>query len=500
MAGQSGDPISEARIRTPGDGSDLRADGDYVLYWMIANRRVDWNFSMQRAVQWARDLKKPLVVFEALRCGYRWASDRLHRFVIQGMRDNQRRLDRSGVLYYPYIEPRDGDGRGLLNQLARRACVVISDDFPSFFLPRMIASASRQIPVRFELIDSNGILPLRAADRVFARAVDFRRFLQKHLRPHLDAFPDPEPLKGRRFPALSELPADVIRRWPPAKLQELLDKPSALAALPIDHSVTPSAIEGGSRQAQIVLRTFLDQRLARYSQERNEPDVEAASGLSPYLHFGHISAHQVFAAVMDHDGWSPDRISTKANGSREGWWGAGADVESFLDELITWRELGYNMCWQRDDYDRYESLPDWARKTLADHQDDPRSYLYTLEQFEAAETHDPLWNAAQRQLVREGRIHNYLRMLWGKKVLEWSPDPREALATLIELNNKYALDGRDPNSYSGIFWVLGRYDRAWGPERPIFGKIRYMSSENTARKLSVKNYLARYGNTLDDEV
>lgn len=495
MARQAGELISETRIRCSNDAFGIRPDGDYVLYWMIANRRTGWNFSLQRAVQWARDLNKPLLVFEALRCGYRWASDRLHRFVIQGMRDNQRRLQRAGVFYYPYIEPQAGHGRGLLNQLAGRACVVISDDFPCFFLPRMIASASRQIPVRFELIDSNGILPMRAADRVFARAVDFRRFLQKHLRPHLDQFPDPDPLTGRRLPTMSELPAEVTGRWPPAELQQFLDHPSALGALPIDHSVLPTATDGGSRQAETVLRTFVDQRLARYSQERNEPDVEAASGLSPYLHFGHISAHQIFAAVVERDGWSSDCIAAKANGSREGWWGASPDVESFLDELITWRELGYNMCWQREDYDRYESLPAWAQKTLADHQDDPRAYRYDRQQWEAAQTHDPLWNAAQRQLVREGRIHNYLRMLWGKKVLEWSSSPQEALTTLIELNNKYALDGRNPNSYSGIFWVLGRYDRAWGPERPIFGKVRYMSSENTARKLRVKNYLDRFGDT-----
>jgi deoxyribodipyrimidine photo-lyase len=163
-----------------------------------------------------------------------------------------------------------------------------------------------------------------------------------------------------------------------------------------------------------------------------------------------------------------------------------------LDQLITWRELGYNMCWQRDDYDRYESLPAWAKKTLAEHARDPRQYVYALEQFEAAETHDELWNAAQRQLVRDGTIHNYLRMLWCKKILHWSATPQDALETMLELNNKYALDGRNPNSYSGIFWVLGRYDRAWGPERPIFGKIRYMTSDNTARKVRVSEYLEQY--------
>jgi deoxyribodipyrimidine photo-lyase len=167
-------------------------------------------------------------------------------------------------------------------------------------------------------------------------------------------------------------------------------------------------------------------------------------------------------------------------------------AEAFLDELITWRELGFNMCWQREGYDEYESLPKWALGTLETHIMDKREHLYTLEEFEEGRTHDPLWNAVQMQLVKEGRIHSYLRMLWGKKILQWTPKPREALEVMIELNNKYALDGRDPNSYSGIFWVLGRYDRPWGPERPIFGKVRYMSSKNTARKVKVKNYIQRY--------
>ncbi len=173
--------------------------------------------------------------------------------------------------------------------------------------------------------------------------------------------------------------------------------------------------------------------------------------------------------------------------------GASSAAEAFLDELVTWRELGYNMCAHRDDYNQYESLPDWARTTLEKHARDRRQRIYSLRQLERSETYDPLWNAAQRQLVREGRMHNYLRMLWGKKILEWTPSPREALAVMLELNNKYAVDGRDPNSYSGIFWCLGRYDRPWGPERKIFGKVRYMSSENTARKLSVAGYLERYG-------
>jgi deoxyribodipyrimidine photo-lyase len=298
-----------------------------------------------------------------------------------------------------------------------------------------------------------------------------------------------------RLPALHSLPRDILRRWPAVEPAKLLKQTDALARFPIDHTVQPVAdTPGGSRAAGDMLQSFLRERLARYATQRNEPQVEASSGLSPYLHFGHISAHQIFAAVAQQAGWSPDRISPKATGSSAGWWGASPDVESFWDELITWRELGYNMCWQREDYERYESLPGWAQQTLAKHQQDRREHVYTPRQFEAAQTHDPLWNAAQRQLMTEGRIHNYLRMLWGKKVLEWSPTPRQAAGTLIELNNKYALDGRNPNSYSGIFWVLGRYDRAWGPERPVLGTIRYMSSANTARKVRVKEYIARYSN------
>jgi len=181
-----------------------------------------------------------------------------------------------------------------------------------------------------------------------------------------------------------------------------------------------------------------------------------------------------------------------ANGRRAGWWGASADAEAFLDQLVTWRELGFNVCHHNPGHDRWESLPAWARRTLEAHAADPREHRYSLAELEAAATHDPLWNAAQRQLVREGVIHNYLRMLWGKKILEWTDDPRRALEVMTELNDRFALDGRDPNSETGVFWVLGRHDRPWAPERPIFGTVRYMSSANTARKLPVRRYLERY--------
>jgi deoxyribodipyrimidine photo-lyase len=481
--------VPDTRISVSND-APIRAEGDYVLYWMIAFRRTSWNFSLQRAVEWARRLWKPLVVFEPLRCDYPWASDRIHQFVWDGMANNAARLKRSPVLYYPFVEKRRGEGRGLLEALAARACVVVTDDYPAFFLPRMVAAAARRTPLLLEKVDSNGLLPLRAGDRVFKTAHSFRRFLQKNLPAHLGHLPECNPLSRVRLPRLERLPAEIAERWPEAGVAG--NEGAAISRLPIDHGVAATALSGGAVAASRALATFLAEGLPGYAEHRNDPELDATSGLSPYLHFGQLSSHEILTLLMGREDWDLDRLSSVANGARSGWWGVSEGAEAFIDQLITWRELGFNMCPHRDDDDNFESLPDWARVTLERHSRDPRPHLYTLDELEAAGTHDELWNAAQTQLVREGRIHNYLRMLWGKKILEWSPTPQMALEAMIELNNKYALDGRDPNSYSGIFWCLGRYDRPWGPERPIFGVVRYMSSANTARKFRLSGYLQRY--------
>ncbi len=475
------------------NAAPVRPGGEFVLYWMIAARRPEWNFGLERAVEWAAELGKPLLVLEALRAGYPWASDRLHRFALDGMARNAAVFARRAVAYHPYVEPAAGAGRGLLAALAARAAVVVTDEFPCFFLPRMVAAAGAQLAVRLEQVDSNGLLPLRAADQIFPTAYAFRRFLQKNLLAHLGAAPQADPLARRPLPRLAALPAAIAKRWPAASPDLLGGGAAALAALPIDHTVPPVATRGGQEAARRALTRFVRERLAGYAEGRNIPDQEWASGLSPYLHWGHIAAHEVFAAIARQEEWAPDRVAPRATGSRSGWWGMSESAEAFLDQAITWRELGFNMTARRSDYDRLKSLPDWARATLTRHARDPRPHLYTRAELAAAATHDPLWNAAQRELLATGRIHNYLRMLWGKKILEWSRSPAAALATMIELNDRYAVDGRDPNSYTGICWVLGRYDRPWGPERAIFGTVRYMTSENTARKLAVKKYLARYG-------
>jgi deoxyribodipyrimidine photo-lyase len=482
--------IPDVRIRTC-NGLPLREDGDFVLYWMIAFRRLGWNFALERAAEAARRLGKPLVILEPLRCGYRWANDRIHRFVIDGMADHAARLKGSQVLYHPYVEPEPGVGKGLVEALAARACLVVTDDDPAFFLPHMVAAAAGKVPVRMEAVDSNGLLPLRAAEKDFFTAYHFRRFLQKVLPDHLEHAPAEDPLIRPLPRRLKALPAEIRERWLAASPEML--RGGALAALPIDHSVPPvSGVKGGDTAAEQTLERFLDERLARYG-ERNDPGAEVTSGLSPYLHFGSVSSHQIFSALAARERWSPERLGRGASGAKEGWWGMSAAAEKFLDEAITWREVSYNMASRREDFERYESLPDWARATLAKHEKDPRPHLYSAEELDAGATHDGLWNAAQGQLREEGRIHNYLRMLWGKKTLEWSPSPRAALGTLVDLNNRYALDGRDPNSYSGIFWCFGRYDRPWAPERPVFGTVRYMSSESARRKFKVDEYVARYG-------
>jgi len=500
-------PVPAARLRHLNE-RPVHPQGDYVLYWMTSYRRTRRNFALQRAVERAVELGVGVVVLEALRSDYPWASDRFHRFIIDGMADNAAALaGRPGVTYLPYVEQSIGQGRGLLGKLGDRACVVVTDDYSNFFIPRMLEVAAGRVGVLLEAVDSNGLAPVYGAGKDYPSAYTFRRYLQNHLPRYLTDVPVDDPVAGLAGLPAPEIAAEVLERWPRAEVTG--DGAGFdLGAIPIDHDIGPTDLRGGQRAAEARLDAFLRHRLTRYADERNQPEEEVTSSLSPWLHFGHISTHTIMdrllahedrapgidggGAASDADGWIAGLAERPADGKRSGWWGMSPSAEAFLDQLVTWRELGFNMAVQRPDFREYGSLPDWARTTLAEHVDDPRPHVYSLEQFDGAETHDELWNAAQRQLRREGVIHNYLRMLWGKKILEWTWTPHEAADVMIELNNRYALDGRDPNSYSGIYWCLGRYDRPWGPERPIFGKIRYMTSKNTARKLRVGEYLERY--------
>ena len=474
---------------------EVRPGGSWVLYWMSAARRTVDNFGLERAVSWARELKKPLVVLEAIRAGYPFACDRFHRFVIDGMADNDRALEgRTGVVYHPYVEPAPGKGKGLLGVLAAQACVVVADDFPCFFLPRALAAAALESPVRFETVDGNGLLPLRAISpgTRFTFAHQFRRFQQRTLPAHLASFPQRDPLAGPPLPALAPLPRAITDHWPRAP-RDVLEAPAKLiASLPIDHRVSSLAERGGMREAEARLTRFVEARLSRY-EERSNPDSEVASELSAHLHFGHVSAHRIFSAIAERTGWKKEKLSGKPDGRKEGYWNASPAADGVLDQLTTWRELGFARCAVADDYASYDALPAWARQTLENHAKDPRPHRYSIAQLESAATSDDLWNAAQRQLMREGRIQNYLRMIWGKRLLEWTEHPREAYSVLIELNDRWATDGRDPNTYTNIGWIFGQYDRPWAPERPIFGTVRYMSSAQAKKKLELTAWLAKNG-------
>jgi deoxyribodipyrimidine photo-lyase len=471
--------LNEARVAT---------DGDYVLYWAQVYRRLERNHALDYALKCAGDLNRPLVVYEGLRIDYPWASRRLHRFILEGMAANAVRAAEVGLNYWPFVEKQKGEGRGLLHRLSERACLVVTDDFPCFVVPPQAGALARKATVPVFAVDSNSLVPLSLLGPAVQAAA--------HLRPRIHkALAEAWPHRAAAKPRVPDAASKRVR--PPFDAWKARDVAVFVDSLPLDGSVPPvPGTPGGTPAARARLREFATKRLRGYAEERSEPRSLAeghASGLSPYLHFGHLSIEEVVEKVLATTGrWSPEDLRLHNRGKRQGFFCDDPDVNSFLDEALTWRDVGFQWHWSRraDAASLETALPAWALQTLGAHAGDERPWLYTAEELEGGATHDPLWNAAQRELVATGTIHNYLRMLWGKKVLEWSASPAEAYRTLEHLNNKYALDGRDPNSYTGILWCFGLFDRPWPPERKILGSVRYMSSDNTARKFDLKPYHA----------
>ena len=468
---------------------------DYVLYWVINFKRTSYNFALQRAVEWANKLNKPLLIFDPLILDYPMSSVRFHKFFLEGMNDIDENISKTKAFYYPYVEETPSASEDLLTVLSSKAAVVVTDDYPTYFVPQMTAKAKGVINTRYEIVDANGLIPIRIAEKEYVRAHDFRRYMHKNLLDFLVDVPEEDPLKTLEIDFDENLIKDVENKWNKINF-ETFNQEDFLFNLNIDKTVKESPIVGGYKKAKERLDYFLENGYNDYATLRSHPSEDASSQLSPYLHAGHISPYEIFVKVNELESWSMENVNPAFVGRRQGWWGGSENLESFFDELITWRELGYHTCVTRANYDQYSSLPDWAIKTLEEHSDDPREHVYSLQQLVNSETHDEIWNAAQTQLREEGIIHNYLRMLWAKKILEWAPNPQLALSYMIDLNDRFALDGRDPNSYSGVFWSLGRYDRAWGPERKIYGKIRYMTSENTAKKFKLGGYLEKYGSKI----
>lgn len=471
---------------------DPNKDGDYILYWMQSTRRFHFNYGLEYAISCANKLEKPLLIYEAFSCHYRWATDRSHTFMMQGMKEHLDFAEQYHLNYITFCEKQPGQIDKMVMEICERASIVITDEFPILIVKKSNQKYSGKVKVPYITVDSNGIIPLSVTDKDPYSAYFFRKVMQKHFVEAYTHPPKRNPLDDLERTEEIEGLSKITDKYPDGK-KALADIPSFVSGLDIDHSVKPVDWDGTRKAALGMLGQFISNGLQEYGEKRNDPDEKNTSHLSPWLHFGKISVFEVVRAVLDHqpEDWSLDRISYN-DGSRGGFFNGDSNISKFLDELITWREVGFHFAHHRPDYDQFESLPDWARKTLNDHRDDPRKWDYSYDELADAKTHDELWNAAQRQLREEGIIHNYLRMLWGKKVIEWTPDPETALEYLIDLNNTYAIDGRDPNSYSGIFWCFGRFDRAW-QERPIFGKVRYMTSESTRNKVKLNQYLNQFG-------
>lgn len=496
--------LENSRVRTMNDFG-VNSNGKFILYWMTSCRRFHYNAALQHAISLSKALSKPILVVEAISITHKFANDRFLSFMVQGMMNNARDYQDNNITYIPWVEIKEKPGNKMLASLSEHSSCVILDDYPTYTPNKIMKAAARRLNVRVDAVDSNGIIPMKWPEKEFTTAYSFRKYVQKNLLDALQTIPAKNPMTNindnlllssdelkfiKEEIGLESTPLEWL--WRVAEGGDVGD--DAMADFSIDHTVPAvRTTKGGVDEARIRMQKFLNYKLNKYGSERNNPDNPAVSGLSPWLHFGHMSSFEIIEKVFLKENWSPDSLNHEdtGKGTRSGWWGTSESASSFLDQIITWRELGFNFAYNRPDHATIETIPNWAKISMNEHINDDR-LLYTLDELEQAETHDEIWNAAQRELVRTGQMHNYMRMLWGKKILEWSPDPETAAERMIYINDKWALDGRDPNSYTGIFWVLGRHDRAWGPERPIFGKVRYMSSESAMRKLKLKNYLERY--------
>ncbi len=429
------------------------ADARCVVYWMQRAQRGLDNPALDVAVEAANLLGKPVVVFFAPVPFYPHANFRHYQFLTEGIPDIAESLARRNIGFVLRRFPEFSLLRfcGEVN-----AALVIGDENPLREPEAWRRKAAKKLRIPLWTVDADVIVPPRLLEKAQYAA----HIIRPRLQAQLPRFLVPPENPYARFP------------WkPPKTLRSLAPNFDISEGWHLDRSVAPvSHWRGGTREALRLLDGFIQHKLPGYGTGRNKPEIDHTSRLSPYLHFGHISPLTVALAVLK-------STATKA------------DKEAFLNQLITWRELANNLVRFNPDYDNFECGEPWAHRTLAKHAKDRRPVLYTESQLENAETHDPLWNAAQMQMVSTGWMHNYMRMYWAKKILEWNQSPAQAHRIAVQLNDKFELDGRDPNGYAGIAWaIVGKFDRPWF-ERPIFGQIRYMSEASTGRKFDSKKYV-----------
>jgi len=428
-----------------------------VLYWMQQSQRATGNAALEHAVRRANVLDKPVVVCFGIDTGYPDANLRHFTFMLQGLCGVRERLAGRDMKFVVAIEaPVD-----LAARLAADSALVICDRGYLRHQQAWRAALADRVSCKAVQVEADVVVPVdTASDKREWAARTLRKKILQHRGSFIGEMRDVTP-KRSSLPLHLQSPVDVSD-W--RKLADSLD---------VDRSVGPvRRFHGGTSEARRRLTGFLRNHLAGYADARNDPASPRASELSPYLHFGQISPVELAFKVQR---------STSANDD---------DKEAFLEELIVRRELAANFVRFEPDYDRYDSLPDWARKTLSEHARDKRRHCYPRDRLEAFDTHDDYWNAAMKEMVHTGYMHNYMRMYWGKKILEWSDTPESGYRTLLGLNNRYFLDGRDVNSYANVGWVFGLHDRAWA-EREVFGKVRYMSAGGLESKFDIGGYLDR---------
>jgi deoxyribodipyrimidine photo-lyase len=440
-------------IRRPGEPL---LEGTCVVYWMQRSQRALDNPALDLAVEAANLLGKPVVVFFAPVPFYPHANLCHYNFLAEAIPDTAERLAKRNI---GFVLRRYPDHSLLRFCDEVKPALVIGDENPLRETEHWRQLVTRKLCVPLWTVDSDVAVPGKVLNKRFTAARFIRPSIQAHLNEFLVPGTNPK----------------AKHAWtPPKNLRSLVPDFDILRDWPLDRSVSPvSSFRGGTTEALLLLKQFTSGWLRHYDTQRNHPEVDGTSSLSPYLHFGHISPITVALAV-------------KESGA------PAADKNAFLDQLITWRELAINFVRFDPEYDNFQCAEPWALKTLAEHARDRRPFLYSRSELESAETHDELWNAAQRQMLETGWMHNYMRMYWAKKILEWSANPHQAYETAVYLNDKYFLDGRDPNGYLGIAWaIVGKMDRPWF-RRPIFGLIRYMSHDSAVKKFNAHRYISQY--------
>ncbi|MDD4224557.1 MAG: deoxyribodipyrimidine photo-lyase [Candidatus Cloacimonetes bacterium] len=474
--------MNEARIGSPPPLAGAKPE--FVLYWMQQSQRIDYNHALNLAGTLAAEWKVPLIVVFVLSGDVPEANQRHYQFMLEGLAETASELAGQGIPFHLCA----GQPQEVIAAIAKDRAFVVADRGYLRWQRNWREKLSAKLgPQRWLEVESDVVVPVEtASNKEEYAAATIRRKILKHLEAFLLP-PDQLGLPKLKKPG-PELPASIPRLSYKQGLG--LDGLTEFAAryLRIDASVTPvSVFKGGRSEGLKRLDSFLSEKLIRYAQKRNDPSLGIQSDLSPWLHFGQISSLEVAVRALEFCG-VPAYAAAGLIGDKSGLEPLQAGLASFLEELIIRRELSCNFCWFNPDYDNYACVPLWARQSLNDHLLDSRPAIYSPEELESAATDDPWWNAAQREMAITGKMHNYMRMYWGKKIIEWSPDPETAFQVMLWLNNKYQLDGRDPNSFAGIAWCFGKHDRPW-QSRAVFGSVRYMNAAGLKRKFDMQGYL-----------